>query len=94
MQPHGTPRPRDDAAARAHLEANVQAARNGHWIDHLIALPTGGPGDFTPYDHPDYAEEETSLLGRLGLLPEWLLELGADRRLAEHQAQADMEAGG
>lgn len=63
----------------------------GEWFEEQWG---GGPGDFTPYDHADYVEEETSLLDRLGLLPEWLLELGADRRLAEHQTRTDLEAGG
>jgi hypothetical protein len=42
MLPASTSRP--DAAARAHLIANLQATRRGHWQDHHIALP----GDFTP----------------------------------------------
>ena len=29
----------------------------GHWHLHHIALPAAGPGDFTPYRAPDYAEE-------------------------------------
>ena len=67
MQPHSAGRPRDDTTAREHLAANVDAAGRaslaggadpGHWQMHHIALPAGGPGDFTPYRAPDYAEEQ------------------------------------
>ena len=44
----------------------------GHWELHHIALPVGGPGDFTPYPVPEYAEEtfgpHDPLLGWLGEL--------------------------
>jgi hypothetical protein len=33
---------------RAHLIANLQGARRGHWQDHHIARPGDTPGDFTP----------------------------------------------
>jgi hypothetical protein len=48
MLPASTPRPDDAPAARAHLIANLQAARRGHWQEHQIALPGDTPGDFTP----------------------------------------------
>jgi len=67
MQPHRVPPPCDDTTARAHLRANVQAARAGdgdpgHWQLHHIAL-ADGPGDFTPYRAPDYAEHGLRPLG-------------------------------
>lgn len=69
MLPHRVPPPRDDTTARAHLHANVQAAEAardpGHWQLHHIAL-ADGPGDFTPYRAPDYAEHA------LGPLGEWI----------------------
>jgi len=62
MQPHSAGRPRDDAEARAHLRSNVQAAAGaadpGHWEQHHHMLPSGAPGDFTPFRAPDYAEQQ------------------------------------
>jgi hypothetical protein len=71
MQPAATPRPRDGAEARAHLRANVDAARAidrhpGHWQQHTWAVPSS-PGDFTPVKAPEYAELHDGLpvLGEL-----------------------------
>ena len=57
----------------------------GHWHLHHIALP----GDFTPYEAPEYVEEELSPLGQL---VEHLAEvLGMDHvRVIAH---CGMEAG-
>ena len=84
--------------ARARLQAQVSAAASaapvagkheGHWHPHHSAL-TVGPGDFTPYDAPEYAEEELSPLGELlGHLAE---ALGLDH--ARMIAEGGMEAGG
>jgi hypothetical protein len=92
MQPHRIPLPRDDKTARAHLRANVQAAEAacdpGHWQLHHITL-ADGPGDFTPYRAPGYAEQ--------GLWPfgEWLEALaeivGPDH--AQVIARRGLEAG-
>ena len=93
MQPYRVPPPRDDKAVRAHLRANIQAAAGasldpGHWHLHHIGLPVG-PGDFTPYQAPEYAEQ--------GLWPfgEWLEALadvlGADH--AQGIARRGLEAG-
>jgi hypothetical protein len=84
--------------ARAILQARVTAAaaaasvagkHEGHWHLHHIALP-GGPGDFTPYEAPEYVEEELSPLGEL---VEHLTELlGLDH--ARVIAERGLEAGG
>jgi hypothetical protein len=59
--------------ARTWLYAQVTAAaaaataagkHEGHWHLHYLALPAG-PGDFTPYQAPEYAEEELSPFGEL-----------------------------
>jgi hypothetical protein len=93
MQPHRVPPPRDDKAARAHLQANIEAAADasldpGHWPLHHIALP-GGPGDFTPYQAPEYAEHSLWPFG------EWLEAL-ADVLGPDHAqciARRGLEAG-
>ena len=84
-----SPRP----AARPGDPAADAAARDGrepgHWQLHHIALPGDGPGDFTPYQAPGYAEH--------GLRPfgEWLEALaellGPDH--AQVIAQRGREAG-
>ena len=93
MQPHRVPPPRDDKTTRAYLRANVQAATagdgdQGHWYLHHIALPDG-PGDFTPYRAPDYAEHDVWPPG------EWLEALagvfGPDH--AQAIARRGLEAG-
>jgi hypothetical protein len=67
-----------------HIDSHV-----GHWHLHHIALP-GGPGDFTPYEAPDYVEEK---LPPLGELVEHLAEvLGMDH--VRVIADCGMEAGG
>ncbi len=96
MQPHSAGRPRDDAAARDHLAANVDAAGHahgdldpGHWHLHHIALPDGRPGDFTPYRAPEYAEQQTGV-------HEPLLEWLAGLLTLDHAAavaQRGLEAG-
>lgn len=67
------PRETPEEKARARLHAQVTAAvaaspradkHPAHWQLHHIAL-TGGPGDFTPYPAPEYAEEELSPFGEL-----------------------------
>jgi hypothetical protein len=59
--------------ARARLQAQVLAAsaaaagtglHPAHWQLHHIAL-TSGPGDFTPYEGPEFVEETLSPLGEL-----------------------------
>jgi hypothetical protein len=97
MLPAMTPKPRTDVEHREHLAGNVDAAGRhslatgadpGHWqLHHTALLP--GPGDFTPYQAPDYAEEIHSPLGN------WLEQLaellGPDH--AQAIAQRGMEAG-
>jgi hypothetical protein len=90
---HQTP----EYEARARLLGQVTAAvaaapgagkHPGHWHLHHIALPDG-PGDFTPYQAPEYAED--------GLWPfgEWLKVLadvlGPDH--AQGIARRGLEAG-
>ena len=61
MQPPRVPPPRDDTItrppARQHPGRHTVAGDgdSGHWYLRHIALPDG-PGDFTPYQTPDYAE--------------------------------------
>ena len=91
---HQTPEER----ARARLQAQVTAAaevspgagkHEGHWHLHHLAL-TSGPGDFTPYQAPDYIEEQLSPLGEF---LEHLAEiLGPD--YARVIAERGPEAGG
>ena len=83
--------------ARARLQAQVFAAaagsaatgtHEGHWSLHHLALASG-PGDFTPYQAPEYVEEELSPLGEF---LEHLAEvLGADhaRVVAERGLEAE-----
>jgi hypothetical protein len=83
--------------ARARLLAQVLGAaaaaeaagkHEGDWRLHHVALPVG-PGDFTPYPVPEYAEEQLSPLGQL---LECLAEvLGPDH--ARAIAQRGLEAG-
>jgi hypothetical protein len=73
MTRHKTP----EEEARARLHAQILGAvgaagvapgmgrHPGHWQLHHIALPGGGPGDFTPYQAPEYIEEELSPFGEL-----------------------------
>jgi hypothetical protein len=65
--------PQTPQEARARLHAQVSAAavaataagkHEGHWHLHFAALPTG-PGDFTPYQAPEYIEEELSPFAEL-----------------------------
>jgi hypothetical protein len=83
--------------ARARLLAQVLGAaaaaeaagkHEGDWRLHHIALPEG-PGDFTPYPVPEYAEEELSPLGQL--LERLAEALGPDH--APAIAQHGLEAG-
>jgi hypothetical protein len=84
--------------ARTRLQGQVSAAawaapatgkHESHWHLHFIALP-GGPGDFTPYEAPEYVEEELSPFGEL--LGHLAGVLGLDH--AHVTAGRDMEAGG
>ena len=91
MQPHRVPPPHDDTTTRAYPRANVQAAtagdRNpGHWYPHHIALPDS-PGDFTPYQTPDYAERDVRPPG------EWLEALADRRRRNRFSANARTPSG-
>lgn len=83
--------------ARKQLRSQVSAAATaaaqdwrhaGHWHLHHIALPDG-PGDFTPYRAPDYAEH--------GLLPfgEWIEAMAGifGRDHAQVIARRGLEAG-
>lgn len=90
---HQTP----EAKARARLQAQVLSAataapamgvHESHWQLHHAAL-TSGPGDFTPYQAPDYIEEELSPLGEL------LEQLGELLGLDHGQAETghELEAG-
>ena len=83
--------------ARARLLAQVLGAaaaaeaagkHEGDWRLHHVALPAG-PGDFTPYPVPEYAEEELSPLGQL--LERLAEVLGPDH--ARAIAQRGLEAG-
>jgi hypothetical protein len=83
--------------ARARLLAQVLGAaaaaeaagkHEGDWRLHHVALPAG-PGDFTPYPVPEYAEEELSPLGQL--LERLAEALGPD--YARAIAQRGLEAG-
>jgi hypothetical protein len=65
---HQTPQ---EARARLHAQVTAAAAaasaaskHEGHWHLHYIARPAD-PGDFTPYQAPEYAEEELSPFGEL-----------------------------
>jgi hypothetical protein len=89
MQPHTVSKPHDDKTVRAHLQANVQAADSGYWKEHHIALPCGGPRDFTPYGIPEYAEQEFAV-------HEPLLEFLAELFTVDHAraiSQRGLEAG-
>ena len=90
---HQTP----EDEARARLQARITAAaaaattagkHEGHWHLHHITLPVG-PGDFTPYQAPEYAEEELSPFGEL--LERLAEALGPDH--ARAIAQRGLEAG-
>jgi hypothetical protein len=87
--------PEEKARARLHAKVTAAAAaataagkHEGHWHLHRIALPVG-PGDFTPYEALDYAEEELSLFGEL--LEHLAEALGPDHGRAI--AQRGLEAG-
>jgi hypothetical protein len=77
MQPASVPHPKDDAKARPHLIANLEAAEAGalhpgDWRVHTLFL-VDAPGDFTPVRPPDYAEIHEGPLGQpLGYLGEYL----------------------
>jgi hypothetical protein len=65
------PQTPEEAWARLHTQVSAAAVaataagkHEGHWHLHFAALPTG-PGDFTPYQAPEYAEEELSSFGEL-----------------------------
>jgi hypothetical protein len=67
--PHQTPEQKARARLQAQVTAAAAAARGAgkhpaHWQLHHIAL-TSGPGDFTPYPAPQYAEDELSPFGEL-----------------------------
>ena len=90
-------RPARDDQARGQLRGQVTAAHDaaaagwrhpGHWELHHIALPGDGPGDFTPYRAPDYAEHGLSPLAFLERLAEIL---GPDH--ARAITQRGLEAG-
>jgi hypothetical protein len=57
----------------------------GHWQLHHTALPSGGPGDFTPYRAPEHAEQEFGV-------HEQLLEFVAELFTVDH-AQAIAQRG-
>jgi hypothetical protein len=89
--------PQTPAEARARLQAQVTAAaaaasavskHQGHWHLHFAALPAG-PGDFTPYQAPEYAEEELSPFAEL--LERLAEALGPDH--ARAITQRGLEAG-
>jgi len=89
---HQTPQ---QARARLHAQVTAAAAaataagkHEGHWHLHYIALP-GGPGDFTPYEAPEYAEEDLSPFGEL--LQRLAEALSPDHALAI--AERSLEAG-
>ena len=76
-----TARQTSDERAREQLRGQVTAAAQaaaldwrhpGHWELHHIALPGDGPGDFTPYRAPEYAEHGLSPLAFLEHLAEIL----------------------
>jgi len=84
--------------ARAMLHAQVAAAaaaapvagkHEGDWHLHLIALASG-PGDFTPYEAPEYVEEELSPFGELAAHLDEVLGLDHAQVIAER----GIEAGG
>jgi len=88
--------PAERAREQLHRQVSAAAAaaaadwrHPGHWELHHIALPGGGPGDFTPHRQPEYAEHGLSpaatFLDRLAEL------LGLDHALAI--AQRGLEAG-
>ena len=93
MLPAAVPPPKDDATARAHLRANVQAAaagdgHPGHWELHHFAVH-GSPGDFTPFAPEEFIETE------FGPWPRWIANFG-DILGPEHAqtvAQRGLEAG-
>jgi hypothetical protein len=65
---HQTP---EEARVRLHAQVTAAAAaataagkHEGHWHLHFAAL-LAGPGDFTPYQAPEYAEEELSPFAEL-----------------------------
>jgi hypothetical protein len=74
----------------ASTDATVSSWRHpGHWELHHTALPGDGPGDFTPYRAPEYAEQEYRV-------HEPLLERLAELLTFDHSAaitQRGMEAG-
>jgi hypothetical protein len=83
--------------ARARLQAQVSAAsavaeqsgvHEGHWRLHHTVL-TSGPGDFTPYNAPEFVEEVLSPFG------EWLEQFAELLGLEHGQAVAghELEAG-
>jgi len=78
---------RGQVAAAAHAAA-ADWRHSGHWELHHTALPGDGPGDFTPYRAPEYAEHGLSPLAFLERLAE---VLGPDH--ADAIAQRGMEAG-
>jgi len=87
--------PEDEARARLQTHATAAAVaapmagkHEGHWHLHHIALPSG-PGDFTPYQALDYAEDELSPFGEL--LERLAEALGPDH--ARSIAQRGLEAG-
>lgn len=60
-----TPADRPCEQLRGQVSAAAAAAAGGwwhpgHWELHHTALPGDGPGDFTPYPAPDYAEHGLS----------------------------------
>jgi hypothetical protein len=97
MLPARVPRPKDDATARAHLRANVQAAAGGdahpgHWESHSWLRLPAAPGDFTPVTAPDYAEIHE---GPIAQLFQYLRDVGpdlswltAEHMVAQHAAEA------
>jgi hypothetical protein len=89
---HRTP----EEKARARLYAQVTAAaaaatavgkHEGHWHLHFAALPAG-PGDFTPYEAPEYAEEELSPFAELLELLAEALGPGHARAIAQRGLEA------
>jgi hypothetical protein len=91
--PHQTP----EEKARARLQAQVTAAaaaadgagkHEGHWHLHHIAL-TSGPGDFTPYEGPEFVEEELSPLVELLEHLAEILGLDYARVIAERGLEAE-----
>jgi hypothetical protein len=75
----------------------VTGMHPGRWELHHIALPVGGPKDFTPCPVPEYAEETIGLHEPLLRLLGELLDIdhakGIDRRGLAAGHGLDREAG-